>query len=211
MAEGGRVYGGLPHLARSEQRRQRLLEAALDAIGEAGIKGLSLRAVCARAGLTSRYFYESFPDLDALLLALFDSVIDEVTAAAVQAVATAPWEALARSRAGLEAGIHVVSSDHRKAKVLLVSSSGHGPLQQRRREKLVEVAGVMSKITREFYGAEKITPTDARLTTITFAAGFIELLDEWLSGTLAIPLPRLVDHMAKMFVASATVHSVSSG
>ncbi|WP_394828529.1 TetR/AcrR family transcriptional regulator [Pendulispora albinea] len=202
-----RVYGGLPRLERRERRRQRLLEAALDAIGEGGLKGLSLRSVCARAGLTSRYFYESFRDLDELLVALFDRVADEVTGATLDAVAQAPWDALARAHAGLEAAIHVITDDHRKAKLLLISGSGPESLQRRRREQLVQVATVMSKLTRDFYGADRVTPTDARLTTITFAAGYVELLHEWLSGSLPVSRTRLVDHMARIFVASATVHS----
>ena len=205
----GRVYGGLPRLERHERRRQQLLEAGLDSIGETGLKGLSLRSVCARAGLTSRYFYESFRDLDEMLVALFDRVIEEVTAATLEAVAKAPWDALVRAQAGLEAGIHVIADDHRKAKLLLISASGPESLQHRRREQLVQVAAMMSKLTREFYGADKVTPTDARLTTITFAAGYVELLDEWLSGTLAVSRARLINHMARMFVAAATVHSGS--
>ena len=37
-----------------------LIEAALDVVGARGLAGLTMTAVCARARLTERYFYESF-------------------------------------------------------------------------------------------------------------------------------------------------------
>ena len=60
----GRVYGGLSSADREAQRRQSLLDAAIDLL-VAGEK-LTVRGVCARTGLTSRYFYENFRSTDEL-------------------------------------------------------------------------------------------------------------------------------------------------
>ena len=54
-----------------------LVETALDCLHVDGLAGISVRAICARARLTPRYFYESFADLDELLVATVDSVTDE--------------------------------------------------------------------------------------------------------------------------------------
>ena len=37
-----------------------------------------MRAVCQGARLNPRYFYESFDDLDALVVAVYDRVVDEL-------------------------------------------------------------------------------------------------------------------------------------
>jgi AcrR family transcriptional regulator len=59
-------------------RRERLLDAALDAFGELGIEGTSISEVERRAGLTAGTgsFYRHFPDKDALIEA---AVQHEVT------------------------------------------------------------------------------------------------------------------------------------
>ncbi|WP_434090437.1 TetR family transcriptional regulator [Nocardia beijingensis] len=43
----------------------------LDLIGESGAAGVTMRGVCRRAGLTTRYFYENFATRDELLDLLY--------------------------------------------------------------------------------------------------------------------------------------------
>lgn len=56
------------------QRRERLLDAALRVYGTRGYHSTTVKAVCDAAGLTERYFYESFPNGEALFLALYRDV-----------------------------------------------------------------------------------------------------------------------------------------
>jgi AcrR family transcriptional regulator len=64
-----------------------------------GMAGLTMTAVCASAGLTERYFYESFHDREALLVAVLDLCIVEMDAAMFAALAAAPADLLERCRA----------------------------------------------------------------------------------------------------------------
>ena len=57
------------------------IETALDCLHDDGLSGVGVRSICARARLTPRYFYESFADLDELLVAVVDAVAAEVAAA----------------------------------------------------------------------------------------------------------------------------------
>jgi AcrR family transcriptional regulator len=79
-----RHYGGQSHEARVSERREKLMQAAADLYGRLGPEGASVTAICAEAGLTPRYFYESFPNREALLLAVFqiacDRLIDQIRA-----------------------------------------------------------------------------------------------------------------------------------
>src|SRR5579872_7202432 len=69
-----RRWRGVEPDARQAARRQRLLDAAFELLGTEGLTATTVRGVCARAGLHTRYFYESFADVDALVVALFDQL-----------------------------------------------------------------------------------------------------------------------------------------
>ena len=69
-----RPYGGLAMEERVAARRARFIEAGVELFGTQGFRGATVRGVCAAAGLTDRYFYESFPTLEALLAAVYTSL-----------------------------------------------------------------------------------------------------------------------------------------
>lgn len=74
-AGSGRVYRGVSEETRRAERQQRLIDTAIEAFGTRGIRHVSVRDICAGAGFTPRYFYESFKDLDALLEATVDQLL----------------------------------------------------------------------------------------------------------------------------------------
>jgi AcrR family transcriptional regulator len=76
--EPDRPYGGRSREARVAERRERLLQAAITLYARIGPAAASVTAVCAEAGLTTRYFYESFPSHDALFVAVFREVCDRL-------------------------------------------------------------------------------------------------------------------------------------
>src|ERR1700752_5386127 len=69
-----RNYAGLSADERRLARRERLIEGPSRAYGELGYRNTTVKAVCEAAGLTERYFYESFANSEALLIAAFDTV-----------------------------------------------------------------------------------------------------------------------------------------
>ena len=86
MASRERTYGGSTLSARRAQRRMDLVEATLDLVGEGGSAAVSVRSVCRKAGLTDRYFYESFANRDELLVAVFTEVAEEAYAQATRVI-----------------------------------------------------------------------------------------------------------------------------
>lgn len=98
-----RSYGGLSAEQRQAVRRARLLDAGLELLGTAGWTATTMTAVCREAGLTERYFYESFADRDALAEAVFDRLAVGAREAILVAVAVggdAPAPAPRRRSAG---------------------------------------------------------------------------------------------------------------
>lgn len=67
-----RIYAGLDLTTRKAERKIRFIEAGIKIIGTNGYRSATLRALCSEAGLTERYFYESFSSTEALFLAVLD-------------------------------------------------------------------------------------------------------------------------------------------
>lgn len=72
-----RTYGGRTAQQRREERRRTLLDVGRELWCEQGWAAVTMRGVCARAELSDRYFYESFADREALLVAIAEDVRDE--------------------------------------------------------------------------------------------------------------------------------------
>jgi AcrR family transcriptional regulator len=196
-----RPYRGVAPEQRRELRRQALLETGLDCLAADGLSGVSVRSICSGARLTPRYFYESFEDLDALLVAIVDSVAAEVAQRALAAITSAPDDLTAQVRAAVDAGYGVLAVDRRKANALLVASAGHGPLRDRRHEIVMAYAELA---LAHLPPLSRLTATDrrrARATALFLMGGAAELIGAVLSGSLRLSRARVVDQLTSLWVA----------
>ena len=73
-AEITRLYRGARIEERRAERRSQLIDAAIKVYGEVGYRNATVKAVCEKAKLTERYFYESFDNSEALLIAAYAHV-----------------------------------------------------------------------------------------------------------------------------------------
>lgn len=80
MTKPARRYGGVALEDRQAERRDRLVRAAINVSARVGRESASVALICAEAGLTARYFYESFANRDALFLAAYRRIQDELFA-----------------------------------------------------------------------------------------------------------------------------------
>lgn len=119
-----RPYRGISQDERRAQRRSRLVAAAIAVYGERGYRQATVKAVCEAAGLTERYFYESFPNSEALLVASFDAVAQGVFEEVRRAAAAAGRNRGARARAILRAYFSALQHEPRSARVFLVEIRG---------------------------------------------------------------------------------------
>jgi AcrR family transcriptional regulator len=198
-------YGGVSAEERRTGRRAKLIEAVLELLGTKGWHATTVRAICARAGLTPRYFYESFADLEAAVVAVFDEIVGEAAAVVLAAVQTAPADARAKSRAAIGAFVELVTDDPRKARVLFVEAMGSEALVRRRFEALRMFAAMVAEQAREFYGTRDAADPLAELSSLMLAGGMAETLLAWLDGTLAISREELIESCADLFVATGEI------
>lgn len=200
MAATG-TYRGVSADDRRARRRAALIETALDCLHADGLSGVSVRSVCTRARLTPRYFYESFDDLDQLLVASVDSVIDEVADRSLAALAAAPDELAAQVRAAIDAGYGVVVTDPRKANALLVAAAGHGPLRVRRQKLVTDYADLIIDGFSVLSGLGLVERRRARAMAIFLMGGATDVIEAVLSGRLRMSRTQLVDQLTAMWLA----------
>jgi AcrR family transcriptional regulator len=206
-----RAYRGVPADERRAQRRQALIETALDCLHTDGVAAISVRSVCTRARLTPRYFYESFDDLDQLLLAAVDAVVDEVAERALAALAGAGPELPNQVRAAIDAGYGVVVADRRKASALLVAAAGHGPLRERRHKLVTDYADLIMDGLPLLNGVGLPERRTARAMALFVMAGAAEVIEAVLTGRLRMSRKQLVDRLTAMWLSVLTAVQPAPG
>lgn len=70
-----RTYSGIAVTERVALRRQRFIEAGIELFGTLGYHATTMRSLTATAGLTNRYFYESFETMEDLLVACYEQLM----------------------------------------------------------------------------------------------------------------------------------------
>jgi AcrR family transcriptional regulator len=211
MVVATRAYRGVPADERHAQRRAALIEAALDCLQTEGLSGTSVRAICARARLTPRYFYESFADLDQLLLATVDSVTDEVAAQALTAMRAAGDDVAAQVRAAIDAGYGVVAVDARKASVLLVAAAGDGQLRERRNTLVTEYADLVIDGLPLLSALGLAERRRARAVALFLIGGSCDVIEAVLAGRLRMSRTRLVDQLTTMWLGALAASLPGTG
>ena len=176
---------------RRTDRRNRLVEAAFGIAGTDGAGALGVGRVCLAAGLTKRYFYESFASLTELQSAIVDHAI---TVMSEQVDPFRPSGPGAPPRTWLEAFVGALVDDERLARVLLVETQG-GALSPFRHQIIdVAIAGMAPP------GSDPQADLRARLVAYAQIGALSELCLAWHQGRLVMERATLVDALADLFV-----------
>ncbi|HEY1687312.1 MAG TPA: TetR/AcrR family transcriptional regulator [Solirubrobacteraceae bacterium] len=116
-------------------QRSRLIDAAVGLLAAQGYEAFSAAAVCERAGVSRRTFYEVFEGRDACLVALLEYA-EERIAKAFNGMDLASLAWSERIRMGLWAILCIADSDPALARVCLVESQRAGASIQLERERM---------------------------------------------------------------------------
>ncbi|AGW90434.1 MULTISPECIES: TetR/AcrR family transcriptional regulator [Cupriavidus] len=119
-----RRYRGAEAEERRAQRRSQLIAAAVQVYGERGYQNATVKAVCEAAGLTERYFYESFANSEALLLASYETVTRKLLHTLARAGEENGESGEQRALAMLRAYFGALQCEPRAARVFLVEIRG---------------------------------------------------------------------------------------
>jgi AcrR family transcriptional regulator len=188
------TYGGRSAGERVSDRRRRLVRAAIAIWGEQGWAAVTMRGVCARAGLIDRYFYESFTDRDALLVAVWDQLRDETIQVLWGAIADKRHEPpYVQLRAALTAYIDAVASHPDRARIAFGEHAGSAPLERRHRQNMQWLTDLFVMVARPYL----LPATDEvafRTHVLMAIGGFVELLTAWQARLIRIEPPQIVEH-----------------
>ena len=183
-------FNGVSADDRRVNRRNRLVASAFEIAGAEGAGALGVGRVCLAAGLTKRYFYESF----ASLAELQSAVVDYAIAAMSDRVDPfRPTEPGGPPQAWLEAFVGALVDDECLARVLLTETHG-GALSPFRHQIIdVAIAGMAPP------GSDPQTDRRARLVAYAQIGTLSELCLAWHQGQLAMERETFVNVLADLF------------
>jgi AcrR family transcriptional regulator len=129
----------------SELQRTRLLDAAFAIVAERGYRGMAVRAVSERAGVSSKTFYDLFSDREDCFLQAFDYGLDRLVPVVLPAF-EAEGEWAAGVRAGLGAMLAFLDGEPELRVLVFVEALGVGPrVLVRRAQVLDELAALIDQ------------------------------------------------------------------
>lgn len=203
MAVQSGVYRGVSAADRAAERRARLLDAALAVWADPETR-TTMTAVCAEAGLTERYFYESFANLDELLAAVMEAIAVEIEETSLRAADQAGDDPVARVHASVRAFVQLLLDDPRKGRVAIIESVAVPRLRQRRTELLRHLAHRSALDAREVLGLPGRSAREDEIAGLLFIGGMAELVTAWLDGALDASAEDIVEAASRSFLGLYT-------
>ncbi|MGE8684784.1 MAG: TetR/AcrR family transcriptional regulator [Acinetobacter sp.] len=117
-----RQFKGLSLSERKQARREKLIEAGIEAYGSHGFFSVTVKDICQEAKLTERYFYESFKKSEQLFQTIFLKLIDELQQNVMQAIMQASTDPKKMIEAGLIALLMTLKNNPRMARIIYIDA-----------------------------------------------------------------------------------------
>lgn len=117
-----RQFKGLSLSERKQQRREKLIEAGIEAYGTQGFFSVTVKDICNEAKLTERYFYESFKKSENLFQTIFLQLIDQLQQNVMQAIVQASTDPKKMIESGLTALLTTLKNDPRMARIIYIDA-----------------------------------------------------------------------------------------
>jgi AcrR family transcriptional regulator len=182
-------WSGVPLPDRQALRRDELIAAGVTLLGSAGGPALTVRAVCRDAGLTERYFYESFSDRDEFVRAVYDDVCNRAVTALMSA---------ATPREAVERFVALMVDDPVRGRVLLLAPQVEAVLIHSGAEWMPSFIELLQS---------KLTAISDPVLQKMMATGLIgaltALFTAYLDGRLAASREQFIDYCVDLLLSRA--------
>lgn len=189
-----RIYKGATPVQRIEHRRTQLVDAAVDVFGTVGYGAATVDHICARAGLSKRYFYESFTDSEALLLACYERCADEIHRAMVDAVVEAADTLDAQLRAALTGYFGAIDADQRRARITLLEILGVSPAVDAAYAAQTErFAHSVEALAGDSFKSSALTKAQLHIIAQGIIGAITTIATQWLLDHRRRPRAQLID------------------
>ena len=171
-----RRYSGQSFEDRQADRRERLIRAAAVVAGRVGLEATSVAAICAEAGLTARYFYESFPSREAIFVEAYRAVQNELLA---RMAVPGAGDSTKRALTGF---FTAIQSQPGVARVFLIDLDDHGGAMR-----MASFEGA-NKLAKAF-GLKAGHP----LMMAGIIGAIVDIAKRWIESDFAEPVEKVVD------------------
>ena len=187
-----RRWSGVPLEDRQAMRRDELITAGVQLLGGESGPGVTVRAACRQAGLTERYFYESFADRDEFVRAVYDDVCTRAMSALMSA--TTPREAV-------EQFVALMVDDPVRGRVLLLAPAVEPVLVASGAEWMPSFIDLLQhKLT------QIADPVRQKMVATSLIGGLTALFTAYLDGRLAATRDQFIDYCVEMLLSRAATH-----
>ena len=197
-----RGYGGRSAEQLRQERRLRLIAAGLDLFATRGYHRTQIELLCAEARVTTRHYYEEFRSREALLVAVYEQVIDQTRSsilAALQAPAPTPQQRIANA---IRAFVHAYTDDPRHARLACIEVVGVSEEMARRRRAVIhEFAQVVENYANFLAQSGVLPPRNYHLPGVAMIGAVNELMSEWLTVDNPPSVAELTDELLQLFDA----------
>jgi AcrR family transcriptional regulator len=185
-------WSGVPLQDRQTLRRDELIIAGVEVLGGESGSALTVRAVCRAAGLTERYFYESFDDRDDFVRAVYDHVCS--TAMTALTSSTTPRDAVERF-------VALMVDDPVQGRVLLIAPEREPVLTKSGAEWMPSFIELLQhKLTRIS------DPAVQAMVATGLVGALTALFTAYLNGRLATTREQFIDYCVDMLLSRVSSH-----
>jgi AcrR family transcriptional regulator len=185
-------WSGVPLEDRQVLRRDELIAAGVQLLGEEGGPAVTVRAVCRETGLTERYFYESFTDRDEFVRAVYDDVCARAMSALMSA--TTPREAVERF-------VALMVDDPVRGRVLLLAPAVEPVLVRSGAEWMPSFIDLLQRKLTQIGD-----PVRQKMIATSLIGGLTALFTAYLDGRLAASREQFIDYCVEMLLSRAATH-----
>lgn len=196
-----RTYGGESPEQRIARRRSRFIETGRVLFSQTGYRKTTMRTLCAEAGLTDRYFYESFATIEDLLVAVYEELMQEMQGRIVTALQAAGPDRDAASLIdiGLDAFFRQVE-DTAAARVIWLEVLGVSPrVDQVYNDGIRGFAEFILVLSRTMAPQWPVQDEIARVVAMGLIGAASEAAKDWLMRGYQQPREHLVQGVSFIF------------
>lgn len=195
-----RAYRGVAAADRAAARRDQLIDAGLKVYGSRGYAQATVKEVCQQAGLTERYFYESFSNKEELLVAVYERITGELkaeVAAILQDTQRAPEQTAMLALRAYYAQLQIPERGRVQQFEVLGVSPAVDRVYRAAMHDLADMSGHL--LTLVF--ADWASRSDRALVETGIAGALIQIGNSWVLDGYPQSLDKLVLRIAQMLRA----------
>ena len=195
-----RQYRGMQASERAEERRLKFLMAGVATFGTKGYARTGIRDLCSAAGLTDRYFYESFTTKEDLLCAVFRMIVEDNAKVTLDILAHADITPREKAAQVLRTYYERLQDDPCRARILFFEVLGVSPrVDSEYLSAMTLMTDHMAMLTHElFHGTNKEDPA-AWIIPAGLAGAMVHIAIVWIFNGYDLPLDELVARLIDAF------------